>query len=451
MQKNISVPQPESPNTYIAPWYGVYSLEQQREKIMADFDSYLSTLGLQHTFQKLIHVKPYTAYRNSNKFTFGYTREALDKQNNDPQLARWAALGFIAGSYPTSYILPCGDAITINDTFKKLCSEIEVITQSSSFKPFMMPPKIKGKRRKAGLDSSYIPHQGVWRYCKVRYSHKQDQYLVLLVNFLRHLSQSQKSEYEIILQQIKNSLLAHEKVAIFAVQEYHRTLEPQPDDPIRILLDRSPDQAGMLSEQIMGYHLLVSPTSFFQVNTAAAEQLYSQIYRLLQKKIATHQNGKKNVLLDMYCGTGSIGITLSSLFDQIIGVDEVNAAIQNAEKNKVINKISNARYVVGRCEDSIPILEKLLGESNYNLYIVVNPSREGLHRKVRRFIKNTSHVSLIYSACNVQTWARDVADLCEAAEKQRSHMALNVEESYIVDLFPHTKHYEVLSSLSKDC
>jgi tRNA/tmRNA/rRNA uracil-C5-methylase (TrmA/RlmC/RlmD family) len=77
-----------------------------------------------------------------------------------------------------------------------------------------------------------------------------------------------------------------------------------------------------------------------------------------------------------------------------------------------------------------------------NIYLVVDPAREGLHKKVRNFIKSINFVNLIYCSCNVDSWMRDVEYLV-------TNNDIIPLQTLIVDMFPYTKHYEVLSSFIK--
>ena len=433
----------QNPNDRIAPWYGVYTIEAQHEKKRQDLQSYLAKLGKENTMKGVLHARPYTAYRNSNKFTFGYGQEALGKASDDPSLAEALRLGFIGGAYPMQYILPYQEAITIDATFKEIAGVVEKVVQGSGLKPFMAPPRMK-KRRRSKDAQPYAKHQGVWKYVTVRRSVAEGTYMVCMVNFVRHLA-GQEEAYHARLAHVQEALEKMPQVSIFAVQAYHATLEPQPWDPVEIRLDRSAGGTGTLCETLLQRRFAISVGSFFQVNKWGAEALYTQMGRLAKAEMAKHANGRPNVLLDMYCGTGSIGMALSDAFDRVIGIDEVASSIEDARTNAKLNGVMNAHYLVGRCEESLPWIQEHLAGAPMNLYMVVNPSREGLHKKVRRFIQATPHVGLIYASCNVQTWARDVADLVGQEGVRTGHGKLDLQQTFLVDLFPHTRHYEVLS------
>ena len=439
----------DNPNLRIAPWYLTDTLATTHEKKEANFMTYLERLDALQTYQGLHHTPPYSAYRNTNKFTFGYDYGALNMCSSDPALADHLRLGFIGGSYPCIPIVPCEKAVTINTTFKKIAMIVETIVRKSGLKAFKAPPRTH-RKRKANLPR--IKHQGVWKYLIVRHSTAENSYMVCMVNFTRHLSVSEKEAYQATLEKINNALQAVETIQIIALQSYSDTLEPQPTDPIAIIFDRSKNKKGLLAEKLKGYNFLISPTSFFQVNTAAAGKLYTQIDLLAKNLVDHHKNGLKNVLLDMYCGTGSIGITLSKRFDQIIGIDQVPSSIANAKANKALNYIENATYLVGKCENSLSLIKAHLGDDPINLYILVNPSRDGLHKKVRKFIKTTPHLGLIYSSCNVQTWTRDAQDLIQPSKNssQIPISAITLEKTFLIDLFPYTRHYEVLSYFSNN-
>ena len=139
-----------------------------------------------------------------------------------------------------------------------------------------------------------------------------------------------------------------------------------------------------------------------------------------------------DVVLDLYCGTGTIGIFLAPFVKQVIGV-EVNAqAIESAKKNQELNKVSNIEWKLGKVEDVIPALQV---DPNV---VIVDPPRSGLDVKTIERIKDWNVEKVVYVSCDPVTLARDLKMLQEKYD---------VVKIVPVDMFPQTKHVECVASL----
>lgn len=467
-------------NTRIAPWYRTKTLSDQHTQKVADFTQRLASTSFEQgigkersqqlvqAFQGIFGTPKTTGYRNKNKFTFGYSIEAMDglvyavrdHLNSSQEMIRrigyakvdpYVRLGFLSERYPRTHILHPADAVTINERFKAIGATVEaVIRTQTHFKPFLAPPR-KPKPKKERQHYKSIPHRGVWKYLTIRWSLHQDAYMVVLSAFTRHVQATDKERYEKILHQIATNLKALPYVSIFSVHEYAASFEPQFDDPLRTIFDRSSTSytqslgVPVLYEEVLGRRFAISAHSFFQVHTEATALLYQKMYDMFQALFHNHTEipteAPQRILLDMYCGTGSIGICLADLFDKVIGMDEVPAAIENATMNAALNHIPNAHYFVGKCEQALEKIQNLLEPlTEAALYVVVDPNRPGLHKKVIQFLAKLHFQGFIYCSCNVETWQRDIQKLLSA------NTNIVPVDTMLVDLFPHTKHYEVLSS-----
>lgn len=130
-----------------------------------------------------------------------------------------------------------------------------------------------------------------------------------------------------------------------------------------------------------------------------------------------------------------------------MGIDEVASSIENAKHNSVMNSVKNTQYITGRCEKNIDELKQYISDENTGLYVVIDPARDGLHKKVRKYLQALDFDGLVYCSCNIHTWIRDTEFLCTQIED--SEQSIVPQRSIIVDMFPHTQHYEVLSSFIK--
>lgn len=145
------------------------------------------------------------------------------------------------------------------------------------------------------------------------------------------------------------------------------------------------------------FRFMISPYSFFQVNTAATEKLYDLI-RVLSVSAspgdsqATDKNEENNILLDLCCGTGTIGIALSKSFKHVIGIEMVPEAIEDAKKNAELNSIANIEFFTGKVENVLPaILSK--HSKDAKLTVVLDPPRNGTR------IKTIYHITINNFRC----------------------------------------------------
>lgn len=181
-----------------------------------------------------------------------------------------------------------------------------------------------------------------------------------------------------------------------------------------------------LIEQVKEYEFKISPDSFFQVNTKGMELLYQTV---LQNSGLT---GKEKVL-DLYCGTGTIGIFLSKKADQVIGIEINEHAVKDAIWNQKRNHIHNIEFL---CGDSGTLLRNL--EFDPDL-VIVDPPRSGLDETAITELKRIKSKKLIYVSCDPVTLARDIALL------EEEYSVLKVIP---VDMFPNTYHVECVCVLN---
>ena len=183
-------------------------------------------------------------------------------------------------------------------------------------------------------------------------------------------------------------------------------------------------------EKLGGFNFKISPKSFFQTNTKQAEVLYN----VIEDFAALTGN---EIVYDLYCGTGSIGIFLSKNAKKIIGVDVIEEAIKDAKENAELNNLQTASFfsgdVIDICNDDIFAVH---GTPDV---VIVDPPRAGLHNKLLNKLLEISSQKIIYVSCNVATQARDL---------QLMNEKYSVEKIQPVDMFPHTHHIESIALLT---
>jgi 23S rRNA (uracil1939-C5)-methyltransferase len=186
---------------------------------------------------------------------------------------------------------------------------------------------------------------------------------------------------------------------------------------------------AQIQEQLGKYIFNISPHSFFQTNTTQAVELYS-----IAKNFAGLTG--KEVLYDLYCGTGSIGIFCSDAAAKIIGVETIADAIEDAKVNAKINKVSNASFFAG---DVIDICtEHFFAEHGKPDVIITDPPRAGMHADLVNTLLNIEAPKIVYVSCNPATQARDLFLL------QKKYKVVKVQA---VDMFPQTHHVESVALL----
>ncbi len=181
---------------------------------------------------------------------------------------------------------------------------------------------------------------------------------------------------------------------------------------------------GYIIEELGDYKFIVQPDSFFQVNREAAKLLYDKVLEFASLK------GTEKVL-DLYCGTGTIGSYISKYADSVTGVEINKYAIEDAIKNKKLNHIRNIDFI---CSDANSI--DLTG---FDLTIV-DPPRSGLDEKTRSYLKTIKPKKLIYVSCDPVTLSRDLKDLTEL---------YNLKDISLVNMFPKTEHVETICLLER--
>lgn len=198
-------------------------------------------------------------------------------------------------------------------------------------------------------------------------------------------------------------------------------------------------------EEIMGFKFRISADSFFQVNRGAAEAMYMTVAEL-------NKASEQGTLLDVCCGTGAIGISLSPKLKKVIGIELIKQAVEDAKYNAALNGIQNCEFLLGKAEVVLPKLIPTV-QSEVALTAVVNPSRAGLHYRVTRALRNHPNLQrVIYISCKPEGEAMlNFRDLCGKTDLKRKLIgeAFTPKLAVPVDMFPHTPHCELVLVLER--
>ena len=190
-------------------------------------------------------------------------------------------------------------------------------------------------------------------------------------------------------------------------------------------------------EELLGLNFEISMKSFFQTNPKCAERLYSKV---VDYALETKEAIDNSVVLDLFCGTGTIGQIIASKANnaQIVGVDIIASAIEDAEQNAKRNNIEGLKFYAA---DVGKFLTEHPEYTNKIRTIILDPARAGISPKTLKKIINLNAERLVYVSCNPATQARDTEQLYQSGYQ--------IKKMSLVDQFPHTAHIETVVLFEK--
>ncbi len=221
---------------------------------------------------------------------------------------------------------------------------------------------------------------------------------------------------------------------------------------------------SVITDYIGDLQFEISPSSFYQVNPVQMKRLYDKVREYCgfdseeadAAGIETHpenagptseQEDRRPVILDLYCGVGTIGLFCADKAKAVIGIESVKEAVINANRNAVINNIVNARYMCGRAEELLPAC--IAGDENIDKDIaklvqqadiaILDPPRAGCRPELLDAVAATSVDRIVYVSCDPATLARDI--------KHLSGHGFRFIEATPVDMFPNSSHTECVTLL----
>jgi 23S rRNA (uracil1939-C5)-methyltransferase len=275
---------------------------------------------------------------------------------------------------------------------------------------------------KEGIKKGKVPiystktGSGFLRYLVVRVSETENRAMVVFVtarrsfNEIHHLAkylQTKVPEVSVVAQNINSS----SGNVILGSQNHFLTRE------------------HAITDAIGNIRFLISPNSFFQINSSGARAVY-------EKVLEWSELSGSETILDVYCGVGGISLFLAGKAKDVIGCETVGDAVADAEKNARLNGLRNCRFEAG---DAAEILDELREEGRRADVIVVNPPRKGCDEKVLRNVAAFKPKKIIYVSCSPQTLSRDLDILAE--------LGFRTHEIQPVDMFPQTPHVENVALL----
>lgn len=258
-------------------------------------------------------------------------------------------------------------------------------------------------------------HEGVLRHVYLRRGHASGELCVVLV------AKRKVPEFKRLAAELSREFSEIKGVV----------LNVNPDKTNVILGEREIVLSGNanITDEMCGISVEIAPKSFYQVNTSQAEKLY------LQAAEFAEPNGK--TLLDLYCGIGTIGLSMADRADKVIGAEIVPEAVENARKNAEKNGSSNAEFI---CADASKAAAELVQRGLVPDVILLDPPRKGCDEQTLSACVKMNPERIVMISCNPATAARDCKFLAENG--------YSVDKVRAFDLFPRTRHVETVVLLS---
>ena len=345
-------------------------------------------------------------YRNKIEYTFGNKRFLLPQEINNPDIS---AFDNVAGFHARGF-------------FDKVVDINTCHLQAEPTNAIRLAIKELAKKH----DWTFYDiraHNGFLRNMQVRLCNSGE----LMVNVI--VAEDDKKKINLLMQ----SLL--EKFPSITTLLY--TINTKWNDSLFDLKPIAYHGKGYVIETLTESHskktfqFKIGPTSFFQTNTKQAEKLYQITHDFAEC------TGNETVY-DLYCGTGSIGIFLSQHIKNLVGVELIEAAIEDAKENAALNNIDSAKFFAG---DVIKICnDEFFAKHGRPDVVITDPPRAGMHQDLVNKLLEINAPTIVYVSCNPATQARDVQLLNEKYE---------VTKIQPVDMFPHTLHIENVMQLKR--
>jgi 23S rRNA (uracil1939-C5)-methyltransferase len=257
---------------------------------------------------------------------------------------------------------------------------------------------------------------GFMRHVMIRNSFHTDDFMVNLVTFqddqkiMKHMSDALLKEFPFITTIVNN---VNDTKSPTAIGRYEKVLFGP----------------GFIVDNIGEFTFKIHPNAFFQTNTAQAEKLYE-----IARNYAELKEG--DIVYDLYCGVGTLSLFMSKPAKNVLGIELVDVAIENARYNAKENKVDNVSFIKGDMKDVFTqdVVDKY-GAPNV---LITDPPRAGMHPAVVERLQELKVPRIVYVSCNSSTMARDLKELKKVYE---------VEEVQPVDMFPQTYHIEAVAKL----
>lgn len=276
-------------------------------------------------------------------------------------------------------------------------------------------------------------HSGILRHIMIRHAVKTGQIMISLV--INAIGFSDYDKLSGLMSELNNIInLFNSKNS--SKYEFSSFVMNYNNKKTNVIMGDSTDLIhgkNYIVDEMNGMNYAISANSFYQVNHHQAEKLYREAAKMAGLK-------KTDVVFDMYCGTGTIGLYLSGMVKKVYGAEIVPEAIEMAKFNAKLNSIDNAEFFCGSADEVSKILYQERGIIPD--VIVVDPPRKGCSSEMLRLMLDIGPDKILYISCDPATMARDLKVLCE-------DNLYRVEKVIGVDQFCQTFHVETVVLMSR--
>ncbi|KAG5327718.1 TRM2A methyltransferase, partial [Pseudoatta argentina] len=367
--------------------------------------------GLPCKLENILSADVTEAYRNKCEFTVG-------KDSEQSKIM----IGFRLSTYASgsTAVGPIDDLCHIPENMKIAIKILETFIHESNLEPF-----------------NPVDHSGYWRQVTARTTRAN--HLMLIVGI--HPQNLSSNELDMLKSQLKIFFETGKGVDAHVTSLYFQTIDKKSTGGESSDTLYHINGTEYIEETLLGMKFRVSPQAFFQVNTLGAEVLYKAAIDLAEPTMDM-------ALLDVCCGTGTIGLCFSKYCGEVLGVEIIPDAIQDAKENAVKNEIKNCEFFVGKAEDILlPIIQRT---TKSNITAIVDPPRAGLHQKALLTLRKSKNLNrLVYISCDPRAAMKNLIDLARPSSKQYLGEPLVPVKAIAVDMFPHTKHCELILCLER--
>ena len=279
---------------------------------------------------------------------------------------------------------------------------------------------------------------GHWRRFVVRSNEAGEHMIVCMMHPQNLTTKELDEEKERIRSYFQDSSIANDFKSVSAYFQTPTGVRQANDEaPFQLLFGEE-----SLKENIFGLNCVISPESFFQVNTLAAEKLYDTVLEQIEPT-------RDMTVIDCCSGVGILSMATAKLVRRVIAIEQSAQAVKDAKRNAALNKINNIHFINGKVEEALPRLTDEFYDQK--VVIILNPGRGGLHHSAISSIRSFDPVSrVVYISCKpAGASLKNFVHLAMKSTRDDPGLPLLPISAIPVDMFPHTEHCELVMTFDR--